>query len=260
MEILFHGIGHYTPGKVIGPSEWMHHDILMAYRGEVSMEAGGSGFQMEKGDVLVIPPNNPFVGYATSENAQIWVVHFKGYQSPYKDSRFIEIPKAFVVREAFREPFYMDCCRRFYELYQEYDMQAHHPELHALLGVLLVQLEKAAQWGSDGRPGRKPYDSLLDWASHEIAKGIQVTDMARKAGLSESHFRLRFRKAYGISPSAALREIRIREARQLLRDSEYSIKEISQLTGYGDVVSFHRAFLRSGQTPAQYRATVRNRV
>lgn len=260
MEILFHGIGHYTPEKVIGPSEWKHHDILMAYSGEVSMEAGGSGFQMEKGDVLVIPPHNPFVGHATSETAQIWVVHFKGYQSPYEASRFTEIPKAFVVRGAFREPFYMDCCQRFYNLYQEHDMRAEHPELQALFRVLLVQLEKAAQWASEDQPLRKAYDSLLDWATGKIADGIQVADMARKAGLSEGHFRVRFRKSHGISPSEALRQIRIREARQLLRDSQFSIKEISQLTGYGDVVSFHRAFVRSGQTPAQYRATVRNRV
>lgn len=260
MDILFHGIGEYRPEMVIGPSEWKHHDILMAYRGEVFMEAAGRGFHMVQGDVLMIPPHNPFVGHAVSESARIWVVHFKNYVSPYNDSKLLKENRAYVVREAFADPFFMDGCRRFHDLYQNHNTSSQGYELQALLKLLLVQLEKSSLINEEQAQKRKQFDPLLEWAASHVGEGVQVSDLASRAGLSESHFRVRFREAHGVSPSAALQEIRIREARQLLRDTDTPIKRISELTGYADLVSFHRAFTRAGQTPAQYRLSVRNRV
>lgn len=78
--------------------------------------------------------------------------------------------------------------------------------------------------------------------------------MAAKADLSSSHFRSCFKKHYDESAGKFLLRNRIDKARELLRETRMPIKQISQETGYANVIPFHQAFHKyTRQTPAHYR-------
>jgi AraC family transcriptional activator of mtrCDE len=85
-----------------------------------------------------------------------------------------------------------------------------------------------------------------------------VTTLCEIAGLSRSAFMARFVNAVGCSPIAALRQLRMRQARTLLTANVLSIDQIAHAVGYASRSSFSRAFRHTfGNDPAEYRALAR---
>ena len=80
------------------------------------------------------------------------------------------------------------------------------------------------------------------------------------AGLSRSAFMSRFTEALGISPLAALRQLRMRQAADLLDANIMPIEQIAETVGYVNRSSFSRAFRAIyGIDPSEYRAMDRSR-
>jgi len=87
-----------------------------------------------------------------------------------------------------------------------------------------------------------------------------VLTLSHTSGLSRSAFMVRFREAFGTSPMAVLRQIRMRHAATLLEADSLSIDQIAGACGYASRSSFFRAFQKSvGDDPSQFRAAARQR-
>jgi AraC-like DNA-binding protein len=82
-----------------------------------------------------------------------------------------------------------------------------------------------------------------------------VTNLSQTAGLSRSVFMARFASAFGCSPMAALRQMRMRKAADLLTANILSIEQIAHIVGYRSHRGFSRAFRQTyGEDPADHRA------
>ena len=80
-----------------------------------------------------------------------------------------------------------------------------------------------------------------------------TTRMANDAGLSRSFFMRRFHEAFGVSPGAVLRQLRMRRAVVLLKGGQLSVGRISEEVGYASRSSFLRAFRQTyGCEPSDY--------
>jgi AraC family transcriptional activator of mtrCDE len=85
-----------------------------------------------------------------------------------------------------------------------------------------------------------------------------VTTLSETAGLSRSAFMARFAGAVGCSPMAALRQLRMRRASNLLTANVLSIEQVAHAVGYASRSSFSRTFRQVfGNDPAEYRALAR---
>jgi AraC family transcriptional activator of mtrCDE len=82
-----------------------------------------------------------------------------------------------------------------------------------------------------------------------------VQSLSHTAGLSRSAFMAHFTHTIGISPFAALKRLRMREAARLLTANALTVECIANLVGYASRTSFSRAF-RSiyGTDPFDYRS------
>lgn len=91
--------------------------------------------------------------------------------------------------------------------------------------------------------------------SADIGRNWSCSEMARETGLSTRTFQRRL-KDEGTSLSAIIRAVRMREACQLLTDSDLKLTEIGYWCGFSDSPHFSREFRRSlGVPPAIYRRT-----
>ena len=82
-----------------------------------------------------------------------------------------------------------------------------------------------------------------------------VMTLSQTAGLSRSAFMVRFASAFGCSPMVALRQLRMRQAANLLTANILSIQQIAYTVGYAGHRGFLRAFRRTyGKTATDYRA------
>jgi AraC family transcriptional activator of mtrCDE len=82
-----------------------------------------------------------------------------------------------------------------------------------------------------------------------------VMTLAQKAGLSRSAFMARFVRAIGCSPMAALRQMRMKRAADMLAARTLSVEQIARAVGYRSRSSFIRAFRQvHGYAPADMAA------
>ena len=91
---------------------------------------------------------------------------------------------------------------------------------------------------------------MCDTARRELT----VAYVAREVGLSQSRFEHILKDATGRTFRQHKRSIRIRQAKELLRNWHLSLKQIAYLTGYSSPSSFSRAFRNSVcSSPSQHR-------
>ncbi len=94
-----------------------------------------------------------------------------------------------------------------------------------------------------------------DLADARYPEPLGVSDLARAAGLSRTHFSREFRRAFGESPHAYLLTRRLERAAALLRNTDRSISDICFAVGLQSVGSFTTSFTRTyGMPPGAYRA------
>jgi AraC family transcriptional activator of mtrCDE len=82
-----------------------------------------------------------------------------------------------------------------------------------------------------------------------------VHALSQSVGLSRSAFMAKFAAAFGESPMAVLRRLRMRHAAGLLAGNALSIDQVAMQAGYRSRSSFTRTFRRHyGSDPSEYRA------
>jgi AraC-like DNA-binding protein len=83
---------------------------------------------------------------------------------------------------------------------------------------------------------------------------ITISNLATEAGMSESKLKYVFKKVYGSGVFTYLQNARMERARQLLEETDKSVKEIAVITGYKRISSFIRSFRRMfNKSPAAWR-------
>ena len=109
------------------------------------------------------------------------------------------------------------------------------------------------------------HDELIikvqEWMQKHYQRSIRMADLAASYGLNMRTFNRRFRLAANKTPTEYLQEVRINQARELLKHSNLSITEIGFAVGYQDVSYFTGLFRRLHDvTPNAYRRLVRTKV
>jgi AraC family transcriptional regulator len=83
---------------------------------------------------------------------------------------------------------------------------------------------------------------------------VSLAALAADAGLSRFHFCRAFKESTGLSPHAWLRQHRLEQAMNMLRDTDASIVSVAAALGYASQTAFAAAFRRlTGETPSDWR-------
>ncbi|WP_441237827.1 helix-turn-helix domain-containing protein [Bradyrhizobium sp. 930_D9_N1_4] len=87
---------------------------------------------------------------------------------------------------------------------------------------------------------------------------VSLSALASDAGLSRFHFCRSFKESTGLSPHAWLRQHRLEQAMNMLRDADESVVSIAAALGYSTQTAFAAAFKKlTGETPSDWRKRVR---
>ncbi|TZG31247.1 AraC family transcriptional regulator [Agrobacterium sp. B1(2019)] len=95
---------------------------------------------------------------------------------------------------------------------------------------------------------------VTDFLEAHLFQRVELAELAAMVGLSQSHFSRSFKASTGTPPYRWQLNSRIRRARTLLLDTDATLEEVAQITGFADAVHFGRTFRRlTGATPAAWR-------
>lgn len=254
-----HGYGEFDSERHIGPSCWPHFDLLFIHDGHVRLKVQGSGDEIElrSGGSVLLYPQTPFRGYSVAANTRASVMHFSLASSvatqrpPF--ARLLKLRNGVEINGEVAGKRAEADVHRAITLAQLPASDLLHELRSAVLTLVLAELlepgSSMAGSASDGKFAR-----VMNWAQDHLERRPTVDDMAAHAGLSTSHFRSLFREEAGLSAGAYLKELRLREASRLLRETRMPMKQIARLAGYTDVSTLYHAFRHRYKTsPAEYR-------
>lgn len=101
---------------------------------------------------------------------------------------------------------------------------------------------------------------VVEILSGDLRVEVSFKDVAKSMNLSASRLRHLFKAEVGISPKQFVRKLKLQNARSLLEQTNYSVKEIGAQVGLHDESHFVRDFESAfGQTPSRYRETFKER-
>lgn len=97
-------------------------------------------------------------------------------------------------------------------------------------------------------------DKAVKYIQDNYAEGITLEDVANEIGFSTYYFGKMFKKTFKSSFTDYLSNVRITQAKILLKDPDLSVKDITYNIGFMDPNYFTRVFKKSeGMTPTEYR-------
>lgn len=121
--------------------------------------------------------------------------------------------------------------------------------MRLVVGLRRVMGEKRGDGGAE--LARRYISELYE----NYVNAPDLSDFARRCGVSESRFRHIFKDYTGVSAHGFLIKIRLKRAVYLLRHTTLSVSEIAREVGYEDGFYFSRLFKkRYGASPLNFRA------
>jgi AraC-like DNA-binding protein len=82
------------------------------------------------------------------------------------------------------------------------------------------------------------------WLRKHFRESFRVDDLARRVGMSGSSFRQSFRSITGMSPLQYQKQLRLQEARSILRNERKDVGTVSRCVGYESCSQFSREYSR----------------
>ena len=121
----------------------------------------------------------------------------------------------------------------------------------------IIGLACIARNMADAPDKLRPYmemNKVLEYVRAHYARPIRIDELAELMHLSSSQFERRFRKAFRISPTRHILNVRIRAACNLLTTTNDTIASIALESGFYDQSHFIRGFKKiMGVSPGEYR-------
>lgn len=102
--------------------------------------------------------------------------------------------------------------------------------------------------------------NALDYIGKRFSESITLDDVAEKLNISPFYLSKILKKHTGRNYTDLVVEMRIQKAKELLSGSEYSIKEVTHMTGFNSQNYFAKIFRKMvGATPTEYKNSIGER-
>lgn len=214
-------------------------------KGQINCE--GKVYDVSPKELLYLPMNASF--YQTTQGEEVIAIHFINYTHEKRNT----VEKISIENNPEVEEIIQNMYRAWTEKKQGYKYICMSMLYH-LLHLINNQTHTESLQMQNIKASLKEAVSYIhkNFRKDEIL----VSQLAKMSAMSESHFRKSFKKMYSVSPNRYIIGLKLDYASQLLKSQLYSVKEVSEKSGFSDVKYFGRIFKRHfGITPAKYKNT-----
>ncbi|MFK7864721.1 MAG: helix-turn-helix domain-containing protein [Pseudohongiellaceae bacterium] len=113
---------------------------------------------------------------------------------------------------------------------------------------------KSKNWREEGQ-------ALLDRVDSEqwyLDPMFTLQDLSRMVGSNQSYVSKALNSGLNRSFSTAINELRVKHAKQLIADTQLSLLDVAEASGFGSKSSFNRAFSQhAGQSPSAFKSSIK---
>ena len=163
-----------------------------------------------------------------------------------KDRYFITLPKLINCEEKTQ-------IKRNFEKMIEAHIHGNIPQTSIRLWQIFLECAQNAQ---DDKVSNGYAEQIQNYVRQHYIDGFTSVQIQEACGLSYKYAGTLFKEVTGQTIKEYQCTLRLRKAEQLLKETNKSIAEIAQLTGFSDVFYFSKIFHRKkGCPPGEYRKT-----
>ena len=218
-------------------------EVVSVFDGEIEVRIENMMFSAKKGQVVLIFPNQPHA-YVTRVHSQTRIMLFSEelLRELYREFKggAVHYPVITYNRQNFIEKIEKSAQNRMRVLSYLYHMASYYTENPPYSGF--------------GQYRDEPIYKFLDYMEEHYRENIKLKDIAASLGYNYRYLSGMINGFFGISFPTLLNQNRTAYAMRLLCDTDASITEISDLSGFDNIRSFNRNFkLIQGLTPKDAR-------
>ena len=235
----------YEKSQPVNVDKGHFHTITYRISGKkIITEEDGIKLVSERGCITYLPKNIAYTS-DTEEGGKMYSVNFELEEEDALAEAFVLIPKT-ISAVSFENAF-----RNLCDSYSVFNPDDYRTK--ALLYELFAMIKKECD-----RKKNIAIPKRILVAKETIDKefndsSLSVSSLAENAGVSQAYFRREFKACFGISPIEYIRNVRIENAKMLLRSGLYSISETATESGFDSISYFSSTFRKlCGMTPSEY--------
>jgi AraC-like DNA-binding protein len=232
------------------------------------IEAGALGFFYRGANVVAPPgtinlanPDEPHTGQAAADGGWTYRMYYMPCDLLQRAADQVGADRAgfpFFQNGVIQDPPLAACLRRLHADLESGlvgRMEAQSRFLDAMVRLIQRHADAPPRFRAAGRETR-PVARARDYLEACFADALSIDKLAAVAGLSPYHFIRVFGCQTGMPPHAYLTQVRVRRARDLLRQG-LAVADAAQAVGFFDQSHLTRHFKRRvGITPGKYRRIV----
>ena len=260
---------HLASGCFVTNGNWMHMErnldgfvLIVGQKGHLYIQQGDAKYTIGPGQAMLLLPNMVHKGYLKSdhETSYYWC-HFttNGQYSIAAKSVFDFSEEAQIVLpiyETFEDNEHITGI--FKQLILCAQKNQHTKDIcnHLLTALAMEVTESVLSNGSQSEQVDQKFIEIMEWLRLNYNQNMTLFEVAEKFNYNASYLARRFKDCIGIGPKQFILQIRLTKAKELLINSNLTIKEVSFEVGFEDEKHFMKLFKEKEMiSPTQYRMT-----
>ncbi|MEG1811759.1 MAG: AraC family transcriptional regulator [Clostridia bacterium] len=228
--------------------------IKYVLSGKGYLSYGGQDYEVTPGSIMWIDCEHP-QSYGTSPDTGRWHilwVHFTGANSRWYYEQFLRLNNGSVVAELAPGNCVATSIRQLLSLYEQGATAASDVRASAILtGIMADCIERKR---ADAASMPECVHRARIYLSEHYASKITLDDLSQRYAMDKYYFQKLFKRCIGLSPNEYLLIVRLTRAKELLRETPKSIREVALEVGVGNPSYFINLFKQhEHMTPNTYR-------
>ena len=236
----------------------MHDEVEITYikKGPVTAYVDDSEYTLKNGCLLITFPNqlHSYVDHKKEDERKNYIMIFKS--SVLKNfSADIDslVPENPIITDkdilAKIEAIFEEAC-----LLNAQDSEYKFQALNAYATLILQKILPSFKFKKIRKLQKDASADIFTYCNKHFCDDISLEKMSKEINISKEHIMRIFRECFHTNFRAYVNRLRIYKAKNLLKNTDYSITEISSEVGFNTIRTFNRVFFSfTGQTPSEYR-------
>lgn len=206
---------------------------------------------LESGFIKVIPPNTPVnFSYMGQDSNEYYFIHYSGtLAKELTECVFTDSDTVYIGNRP-------DIAKSFNDIEKSFELMEQEHESRALLLKNMFYTIMKTQNRKSVRSMQRTLDisRVIVYIQDNYHKKLTVDELKGMCYVCKDHFMRLFRKMTGYTVIEYITNIRVEEAKKLLKSLSYTIREVAGEVGYQNEFYFSRVFKsKVGIPPSEYR-------
>ena len=252
------GIQRCAPSYSFGPIIRDRYILHYVFEGEGVLRIDDKEFKVKSNSFFLLPPD-VLVQYQADEKKpwQYAWIHFHGFKST-------EIVRSIGMTR--KEPVYVPIEENSQLKDAVINLIMYKENEYACIGYMYILFDKMNRWtrhvekkaGTNLRTMNYMREAI-QYINTKYCESIMVQQIADHCGVDRAYLSKIFKYATGKTLQEYLIQFRIKRAKQLLKDTDLSVKYVSYSVGYYDPFTFSKVFKKQeGVSPSVWRKNHNN--